>query len=275
MERLKDKVAFVTGAARGQGRSHAVRLAEEGADIIAIDICEQIDSVPFPLASAEDLEETARLVEATGRRIVAEQADVRDFAHVKLALDRGIAELGGLDVVVANAGITSYALAHEMEDEAWTDLIEVNLNGVWRTCKAAIPTLIEAGAGSIVIVSSTVGHKGAANVSHYVSAKHGVIGLMRSLAQELGPHGIRVNAVSPTQVETDMVLNKGTFALFCPDVENPTLEEFRVASQAVHLLPVPAVEPLDVSNAVLFLASEESRYVTGISLPVDAGMLAR
>jgi SDR family mycofactocin-dependent oxidoreductase len=276
MPALAGKVALITGAARGQGRSHAVRLAAEGADIIAIDICAQIESVPYPLARPADLERTAAEVRAFGRRIVTAQADVRSQAGLRAAVDAAVGELGRLDIVCANAGIHSSAPAHEMPEQAWQDLIDVNLTGVWLTCKVAVPHIIAGGRGGVVIVTASVaGHKPYATISHYVAAKHGLIGLTKTLAQELAPHGIRVNAISPTQVDTDMIQNDMIYRQFVPDAERPTREQFAEASQATNLLPVPWVEPSDVSDAVAFLASDGARFITGVSLPVDAGVLAK
>jgi (+)-trans-carveol dehydrogenase len=273
MGRVDGKVAFVTGAARGQGRSHALRLAAEGADIIALDLCAPVGSVPYPLASEDDLAATVRAVEALGRRAVARQADVRDYDALKAALDEGVDELGGLDIVSANAGIVSYALLEEMPEQTWQDMLDINLTGVFHTCKAAIPRLADGGA--IVLTSSTAGLTGFATISHYASTKHGLVGLARSLAQELAPRMIRVNTVNPTTVDTPMVRNEATFRLFLPESEVPTVEEFAEASTLNHVLPVPWVEDRDISNAVLFLASDEARYITGVALPIDAGMLAR
>jgi (+)-trans-carveol dehydrogenase len=270
--RVEGKVAFITGAARGQGRSHAIRLAQEGADIIAVDICAQVDSVPYPMSTPEDLAKTVKDVEALDRRIVAVQADVRDFGALKAALDEGVAQLGRLDIVSANAGIASYGPAAELAEQTWRDMIDINLTGDWHAAKAAIPHLIAGGrGGSIIITSSDAGLKAYQNCAHYVSAKHGVVGLMRTLALELAPHMIRVNSLHPTQVNTDMIMNEPTMRLFRPDIERPTVEDFGPASQAFNALPIPWVEPVDISNALLFLASDEARYITGVRLPVDAG----
>jgi len=273
MGKLEGKVAFITGAARGQGRSHAVRLAQEGADIIAVDVCEDIPGIPYPGATEDDLAETTKQVEALDRRIIAVKADVRDYNALKKALDEGVAQLGGkLDIVSANAGIgTSPHNAWEIDEPTWQTMIDVNLTGVWHTAKAAIPHLIANNGGSIILTSSAAGLKGYQNIAHYVSAKHGVVGLMRTLALELGPHNIRVNSLHPTQVDTPMIQNEPTWRLFRPDLEQPTREDFIPASQAMNVLPIPWVEPLDISNAVLFLASDEGRYLTGVALPVDAG----
>ncbi|HJY94618.1 MAG TPA: mycofactocin-coupled SDR family oxidoreductase [Streptosporangiaceae bacterium] len=276
--RVEGKVAFITGAARGQGRSHAIRLAQEGADIIVVDIAAQIGSVPYPMATPEDLADTVKEVEALDRRIVATQADVRDFGALKTALDEGIAQLGRLDIVAANAGIASYGPAVELDETTWQDMIDINLTGMWHTCKAAIPHLVEGGrGGSIVITSSDAGLKGFPNLAHYVSAKHGVVGLMRTLALELAPHMIRVNSLHPTSVNTDMIQNAPTYELFAPDLaeKDRTKERLIERFQALNALPIPWVEPVDISNAVLFLASDEARYITGVPLPVDAGFMVK
>ena len=273
MGRVEGKVAFITGAARGQGRSHALRLAQEGADIIAIDICEAIPENPYPPATEEDLAETVRQVEALDRRIVAEKADVRDFEQLKSVVDRGVAELGRLDIVSANAGISgAFNRSEDIPDDQWMNMIDINLSGVWRTCKAAIPHLKAGGrGGSIILTSSDAGLFAYENISHYVSAKHGVVGLMRTLALELAPDMIRVNSIHPTTVNTPMVNNDAVFKLFRPDLENPTVDDFKQAATVMNALPIAWVEPIDISNAVLFLASDESRYITGVPLPVDAG----
>jgi (+)-trans-carveol dehydrogenase len=271
--RVAGKVALVTGAARGQGRSHAVRLAEEGADIIALDICGQIDSAPYPLGTENDLAQTVKDVEALDQRIVASRADVRSYDELKSAVDRGVQELGRLDIVSANAGITSIGRMEEMPERTWQDVIDVNLTGVWHTAKATIKHLRAAGGGSMIITNSVCGLKGMPNIGHYVAAKHGLVGLMRSLAVELGPDDIRVNCVHPTGVDTDMIHNDPTYELFAPDLEpdQRTREEVARRFGASNILQVPWVSARDVSNAVLWLASDESRYVTGASLPVDAG----
>jgi (+)-trans-carveol dehydrogenase len=272
--RIQDKVALITGAARGQGRSHAIRLAEEGADIIAVDICKQIDSVSYPLATSDDLAETARLVQATGRQIVAVEADVRDLSAMRLAVDKGVAELGRLDIVAANAGIHSSGLLADLSETFWQDVIDTNLTGVWHTVKVAIPHLLAGQrGGSIIITSSRVGMSGGIGNGHYIAAKTGLVGLMRCLALELAPDMVRVNSIHPTQVPTDMIMNPVLWAKFCPDIEEPTIDDFTPRSQAGHALPIPWVEAVDISNALLFLASDEGRYITGVALPVDAGSL--
>jgi (+)-trans-carveol dehydrogenase len=274
--RVEGKVAFITGAARGQGRSHAITLAREGADIIAVDIAAQIGTVPYPMATPEDLAQTVKEVEATGRRIVATVADVRDYDALKEALDDGVAQLGRLDIVSANAGIVSYGRAEDLAGQTWRDMIDVNLTGEWHAAKAAIPHLRAGGrGGSIILTSSTAGLKPLQNLAHYVAAKHGVVGLMRTLALELAPDFIRVNTINPTSVNTDMIQNAPTYALFAPDLpaDERTREALIPRFESLNALPIPWVEPADISNAVLWLASDESRYVTGITLPIDAGQL--
>ena len=274
--RLDGKVALVTGAARGQGRSHCVRLAEEGADIIAVDVCAPLDSVKsFPPATPEDLEQTVAETERVGGRVIARQVDVRDLAGMEAVVRDGVAELGHLDTVVANAAIVEWGRAWELSEADWREVIDVNLTGVWVTAKAAIPSMIEAGrGGSLIFTSSAAGSRGFANVGHYVAAKHGVIGLMRTLAVELGPYFIRVNTVNPTNVDTPMIQHPTMWNLFVPDTPNPSQDQIKAAMSQVNAIPVPWIDSVDVSNAVIFLASDEARYITGVSMPVDAGMTA-
>ena len=275
--RVAGKVAFITGAARSQGRSHAIRLAQEGADIIAVDLLEDVPGMPYAGATEADLADTVKQVEALDRRIVAAKADVRDYAGLKAALDDGVAQLGRLDIVSANAGIGSAPVrSWEIDEPTWQTMIDTNLTGVWHTAKAAIPHLIEGGnGGSIILTSSAAGLKGYENIAHYVSAKHGVVGLMRTLALELAPYSIRVNSIHPTQVDTPMIQNEATYRLFRPDLDHPTRADFEPASQEMNALPIPWVDPVDISNAVLFLASDEARYVTGLEFTVDAGNTIR
>ncbi len=240
---------------------------------IAIDIEGQIGSVPYDMSRPGDLDETVRQVEALDRRIVAKQADVRDFDAVKAAVDEGVAELGRLDIVSANAGIFSFGAMDELTDEQWDDMHDVNLKGVWHTAKAAIPHLRAAKGGSIILTSSTAGIHAIPNIGHYVAAKHGVVGLMKTLALELAPDSIRVNSVHPTSVDTDMIQNSATYELFAPDLkpEERTKEVLADRFATLSVLPIPWVEAVDISNAVLWLASDEARYVTGLQLKVDAG----
>jgi SDR family mycofactocin-dependent oxidoreductase len=274
--RVEGKVALITGAARGQGRSHAVRLAQEGADIIAVDLCGPLATVDkYPPATRADLDATVAEVEKLDRRIVARVADVRDRAALTAAVDEGVTELGALDIAVANAGIASFGAAFEITDEMWQEMLDVNLTGVWNTARAAVPHLIERGGGSLMFTSSIGGLKGIQNVGHYVSTKHGIVGLMRTLANELAPHRIRVNTIHPTNVDTDMIQNPGTWKLFAPDDPEPTQEKALPGFVSLNALEVPWVEPIDISNAVLFLGSDEARYITGVTLPVDAGANVR
>jgi (+)-trans-carveol dehydrogenase len=274
MTRFDGKVAFITGAARGQGRSHAVKLAQDGADIIAVDLCAQIESVHYPMSAPADLAETVRLVEALDRRIIAAEVDVRDSAALRSFLDSAVAELGRLDIVSANAGIATYGSVTEMGDAQWRDVIDTNLDGVWYTASAAIPHLIAGQrGGSIVITSSAAGLRAYENMVHYVTAKHGLVGMVRSLALELAPHMIRVNSIHPTTVNTYMFNNDLTYAVFGPDMnqEQRTVENLKDRFTTINALPIPWVEPEDISNALAFLASDDARYITGVALPVDAG----
>jgi SDR family mycofactocin-dependent oxidoreductase len=276
MGMLDGKVAFITGAARGQGRSHAVRLAQEGADIICVDLCAQPETVSVPGATTEDLEETTRQVEQLDRRIVGRVADVRDVQRLTEVVAEGVAELGRLDIVVANAGIWAVG-ATEPESLAdrqrvWQESIDIDLTGVFNTLEATVPTLIGAGqGGAIVLTSSTAGSKsmaiGSLAQNAYTAAKHGVVGLMRNYAVELAPHRIRVNTVHPTSVHTPMIENEVTGAYL---EKHPEL-----AGLMANLLPVDAVDPVDISNGVLYLVSDLGRYVTGVTLPVDAGFLVK
>jgi SDR family mycofactocin-dependent oxidoreductase len=266
MGKLEGKVAFITGAARGQGRSHAIRLAQEGADIIAVDICRQIDSVAYPMSTPDDLAETARQVEALDRRIFSAQADVRDETQLRQVFEQGVAEIGPVDIVLANAGIAP--MGRTELHSAWQDVIDVNLTGVFNTVETAIPSMKERGqGGAIVLTSSTAGINGIGGPTRgglgYTASKHGVVGLMRSYANTLAPFSIRVNTVHPTGVNTPMVVND-IMAEFL--AEDPQL-----SSAMANALPVDMVEPVDISNAILWLVSDDARYVTGVTLPVDAG----
>ena len=266
--RVAGKVAFITGAARGQGRSHAIRLAEEGADIIAIDICRDYGTVPYAMATEADLAETVKAVEALDRRIVATQADVRDAAALKAAVDDGVAQLGRLDIVSANAGICTVQSWDEVTPEVWQDTLDTNLTGVWNTMVVSVPHLIAAGGGSIICTSSTAGIKGLPYLAPYVAAKHGVVGIARTMANELAIHKIRVNTVHPTGVDTPM--GNGLGGLEPLINRDPNLGPIYL-----NTLPVETVDPRDISNAVLFLASDEARYVTGLEFTVDAGNTIR
>jgi SDR family mycofactocin-dependent oxidoreductase len=270
MGRFDGQVAFITGAARGQGRAHAIRLAQEGADIIGIDICDQIGSVVYEMSKPDDLDETVRQVEALGQRMVAHQADVRDVDALQKAFDDGVAALGAVTIVVANAGIGPGGLASPQQQ--WDEVIAVNLTGVWNTGRVAIPSMIEAGnGGSIILTSSTGGLTGSPSdvpgMLGYTAAKHGVIGLMRSWSNFLAPHNIRVNSVAPTTVRTPMA-NDGNVSIIIKHVPE-------LANSLTNAMPVEAVEAVDVANAVAWLASDEARYITGTTVPVDAGNVNR
>lgn len=275
MGRVEGKVAFITGAARGQGRSHAVHLAREGADIIAVDICSDIETVQYPLATESDLAETAKLVEEAGGRVMTRQVDIRQFDQIKSAVEDGVAEFGHLDIVCANAGIGSYAPSWELTEEAWNTMIDVNLTGVWKTAKAVIPTLLEQGTGgSIIITASISGLIAELGLSHYTAAKHGANGLMRALAGELALQSIRVNSVNPCTVWTPMIDNDVIFDLFTNGQAGATMDDVKAASSLHNALPIPWIEASDVSHAVVYLASDESRYVTGTTQVIDAGATA-
>lgn len=272
MGRFDGKVAFITGVARGQGRSHAVRLAEEGCRIIGMDLCRNVPTVPYPGATSADLKETARLIEGAGSECVLAEADVRELGALERVVADGVQAFGRLDIVVANAGIASFAPALEMTEEMWSIMIDINLTGVWKSIKASVPSMIAAGNGGTVIITSSVGATYAhENVGHYSAAKAGLVQLMRVLAKELAPHRIRVNTVHPTSCATDMVLNEATFRLFLPDEPNPTREQYEAAHAGLHVLPVALIEPIDVSNAIVYLASDDGRYVTGACHMISAG----
>jgi SDR family mycofactocin-dependent oxidoreductase len=266
--RVAGKVALVTGAARGQGRSHALRLAAEGADIVAVDVCAPVDHVSYATATPEDLATTARMVEETGARVVTAEVDVRDAAGLASAVAEGATALGGLDIAVANAGVCSIQRWDEVTPELWDTVIGINLTGVWNTCTAAIPHLLERGGGSMILISSTAGLKGQPFLTPYVASKHGLVGIMRSLANELAGRHVRVNSLHPTGVDTPML--NGMTGLTERIEASPD-----VGSLFLNSLPVDLVRPEDVSNAVLFLASDEARYVTGLTMTVDAGASAR
>ena len=274
--RLQGKVALITGAARGIGRAQAVRFAQEGAHIVALDICGAVDTVVITHSAPADLDQTAAMVTEAGARVHTEIVDVRDLAAVQAATDRGAERLGGLDVVCATAGITSRGMAADLDENAWRTMLDVNLTGVWHTCRAAAPHLIARGAGAMVLTNSIAGVRGLVGVAHYTAAKHGVVGLMRSLAHELAPHNVRVNCIHPTNVDTPMIQNDAVSSAFRPDLDRPpTRAEFAEAARGMNLLAVPWIDPVDVANAALFLASDEARYITAATLPIDAGATGR
>ncbi|MDR0358868.1 MAG: mycofactocin-coupled SDR family oxidoreductase [bacterium] len=274
MGKLDGKVALITGGARGQGRSHAVTLAREGADIVVCDVARQVDTVPYPMGTSDQLQETVRMVEDLDRRCVAVQADVREAGQVQGVVDRTLAEFGQLDILLANAGIFSFGTVAEMTDQMWDDMLDTNLKGVFHALRAVLPHMIERGYGRIVATSSMAGRGGFPNIGHYVAAKWGVIGLVKSVAMEVGRFGITVNAVCPTGVDTDMIRNEHAYRLFLPGVANPTDEQAAEAFAGLNVLPIPWVEPQDISNAILFLVSDDARYITGNAMPVAAGQNA-
>lgn len=274
MGRLTNKVALISGVARGQGRSHAQRLAAEGVSIIGFDGLCTYDTVPYPQATQEDLDETVRLVEQDGGKIYAGRADVRDRAEVERIIKEGTAEVGPVDIVVANAGIGINSRPFwEVSQQEWDDVIGVCLTGVWHTVSAAVPSMIEASrGGSVIMTSSAAAIKAAPQLSPYIAAKTAVIGMMRSMANDLAPYRIRINCVAPTAVPTDFVLNDRLYQIFSPDSPEPNLEDAKKVMRAMHPLNEPWIEPQDVSAAVAYLASDEARYVTGVVLPVDLGL---
>lgn len=276
MGRVEGKVAFITGAGRGQGRSHAVRLAEEGADIIAVDICADFSSITYPMATAEDLEETARLVEKHGRRIVTVQADVRKADELRDAVKRGVAELGHLDIVVAQAGVAG--MRGEPDIAAWSDTVDTNLVGTINAIQAALPYL-EKGA-SIIATGSTAAMMDVSKVEvpgkdlggvAYVFSKRALSHYVHELATHLAPRGIRANVVHPTNCNTDMLHNESMYKSFRPDLENPGRADAELSFPVQQAMPIPWVEPEDISETVLFLASDQARYVTGMQMRVDGG----
>jgi SDR family mycofactocin-dependent oxidoreductase len=276
MGRVQGKVAFVTGAARGQGRSHAVRLAEEGADIIAVDLCQDISTIGYPMATPEDLEETAKLVEKTGRGIVTAQADVREASQLRDALERGIAEFGKVDIVVAQAGIAG--MKGQPPLQAWVDVINTNLIGTINAINVALPHLSEGAA--IVATGSTAALMDTHNKPDpgndpggmaYVHSKRALSTYVHDLATELAPRGIRANVVHPTNCNTDMLQSEPMYRSFRPDLEHPTQADAEPVFYVQQAMKVPWIEPVDISNAVLWLASDEARYVTGMQVRVDAG----
>jgi SDR family mycofactocin-dependent oxidoreductase len=269
MGRVDGKVAFITGAARGQGRNEAVHLAREGADIIGIDICEDVATVPMPLGTQQGLEETAEMVRETGREMLTSVVDVRDQEGLKAAVDAGVDRFGKLDVVVANAAVCTVQTWDKVTPQLWQDTIQINLTGVWNTCFVTAPHLIEAGGGAIIIKSSVAGLVGQPFLAPYVAAKHGVVGIMHALCNELAVHNVRVNTIHPSGVLTPMVTEEPV------SIEGLLDEHPSVRGIFDNALPVTMTEPIDISNAVVYLVSDEARYVTGLEMKVDAGSTAR
>lgn len=273
MGKMDGKVALITGGARGQGRAHAIRLAQEGADIVITDIAEQIEGVHYPLADDADLAETTKLVEEIGRRCLSFKADARDAARMQEVADAAVAELGRLDTVVINHGI---GLPHGIDPESidiWDTVIATNLSAVWRTAVATVPHLKAHGdGGSIIVTGSAASLVAIFNNAAYTTAKHGLVGLVKCLAADLAQDWIRVNLIVPTNVNTKLFVNDYNMTRFCPEKENPTIDDMRFKAQSLNLQPLPWIEPEEVAHAVAFLASDEAKHITGISLPVDSGM---
>jgi len=272
--KFEGKVAFITGGARGQGRNHALTLAAEGADIVLYDVPDATDTISYPMASVEELKQTEADVTALGRCCLAIEGDVRSYPDVSAAVDRAIEELGGVDIMLANAGAASYYKSSVMPVEAWDELIDINLNGVFYPIRAVLAHMIERGSGRIVATASTMARMGGANAAHYAASKWAVVGLIKSVAMEASKHGVTANCVAPTAVNTPLILNDANFRLFCPDIENPTWEDAEPRYRAMIPMGIPHIEVADVTNAVLYLCSEESRYVTGTVLEVTAGKSA-
>lgn len=272
--RLKDKVAVVTGAARGIGRATAIRFAEEGAHIALIDIGRDVAGVPYAGARNEQLNETKAAVEALGAKAVAIFADVTESDEINSAISGVASAWGRIDVMVAAAGIDSWGKVWELTDEQWHKMLDVNLTGVWKTARAVAPTMIAQRSGSMVFIGSVLSHRANKEFAHYTAAKHGVLGLMRAFGLELAPYGVRSNSVDPTVVFTDMVMNQ-QYLDRLGGHEGTTLDEAREYYLRWNTLPIPWVEPVDIANAALFFASEEARYITGVALPVDLGALLK
>lgn len=268
------KVVLITGGARGQGREHAVRFAQEGADIAACDINAQLDSVPYPMSGVDDLSETARLVEEQDRRCLIDTVDVRDARGVEAFVEKTRSEFGRIDILLANAGIFTFSTIAEMPDEKWQQMIDTNLTGVFHAMRAVLPTMLEQGSGRIVATSSVAGKMGFPHVGHYSATKWAIIGLVKSLAREVADRGITVNAVCPTTVNTTMIQNESAYRLFLPDTEHPTKDEAAEAFKTLNAIPLPWVEPRDVTDAMVFLCSDGARSITGETIAVAAGATA-
>lgn len=278
MGRVEGKVAFVTGVARGQGRAHAVRLAEEGADIIGVDVLQNVATMSYSMATPDDLEETRMLVETTGRRALLSHADVRDHEALRRVLSTAVADLGRLDIVCANAGVSPPGSPlWTISPQQWRDVIDINLTGVFNTLAVAVPPMAEAGnGGSIIVTASGAALRSAGNLGDYNASKHAVVGLAQTLANEVASIGIRVNVIAPGTVGTPMVTaNAAQYKVFRPDLEEPTLEDCIVGYRMINPMGNPWVDVEDISNAVLFLASNEARFITGTVMPVDQGCTNR
>lgn len=275
--RFQDRVVFITGAARGMGRSHALAFAREGARLVLCDACKQYSSVPYPLSTSAELASVAHEIEQMGRPVIAERTDVTNLAAMQALAQRAQSELGAIDIMVANAGLYSFAPSWELSEEQWDETVNVDLKGVWITCKVCIPQMLPRRAGKIICIASTAGEKGMANLAHYVAAKHGVIGLVKTLAIELAPYNINVNAVCPTSVDTAMCRNQALYDVFAGGPgPQATYDHMLELMNSLNLFPDRNLLPPEaVSSAVLWLASDEARHLTGVALPVDAGYLTR
>ncbi|HLI06426.1 MAG TPA: mycofactocin-coupled SDR family oxidoreductase [Ktedonobacteraceae bacterium] len=275
--RFQDRVVFITGAARGMGRSHALAFAREGARLVLCDACRQYSTVPYPLATPQELAEVVHEIEQMGRPVIAGRADVTDLAAMQALAERAQSQFGPIDIVVANAGLYSFAPGWELSEEQWDETVNVDLKGVWITCKVSIPQMLPRRNGKIICIASTAGEKGMANLAHYVAAKHGVIGLVKTLAIELAPYNINVNAICPTSVDTTMCRNQALYDVFAGGPgPQATYEHMLELMNSLNLFPDRNLLPPEaVSSAVLWLASDEARHLTGVALPVDAGYLTR
>jgi SDR family mycofactocin-dependent oxidoreductase len=271
---VEGRVALVTGAARGQGRAHAIALAAEGADIVVTDLCANIATVPYALGTAAELAETVAMVEATGQRCLSMPADIRDTAGIGLVVEAGIEAFGQIDICVANAGVTGYGKFHELDDDTWNDMIDVDLTGTFKTIRAVLPHMLDRRYGRIIATSSMAGRMGNANLAHYVAAKWGVIGMVKSLAMEVANKGITVNAIAPAAVDTAMLHNDAMYKLFCPDMDAPTREDVTPRYQAMNRLGVAWMDPEEVSRAVLFVAADAASSMTGQVIEVSLGSSA-
>jgi SDR family mycofactocin-dependent oxidoreductase len=275
MGRFDGKVAFVTGGARGQGRSHALHLAREGASVAVCDIAADIDTVPYPLGTPDDLEETGRLLGEAGHgQLLTLTADVRDTEQINRAVADVIDRFGRIDILCANAGVCGFGSFWEITDQMWNDLIDTDLTGAFKTMRAVVPHMIQQRFGRIVATASMGARYGNQNLAHYIAAKWGVVGLVKTLAIEVADKGITVNAICPTAVNTTMCHNPAFHKLFAPDMDNPTLDELEPLYAALNKIPIGWVEPEDISKAVMFLASDDAKYITGSTFDVGAGQTA-
>lgn len=276
MGRFEGRRVLITGGARGQGRNHAVRFAREGADVAVLDIAStRIETVPYDIASPEDLEQTVALIEAEGQRGLAVQADVRSATEVNRAVERVLERFEAIDVLVVNAGICTFGALESMDEDLWQTMIDVNLTGAFNSVRAAVPGMVENGYGRVIATSSMAGRAGWENIGHYAASKWGLIGMVKSLALEVADRGVTANIVCPSSVNTPMMHNEASYRLFRPDLEDPTMEDALPAFQSVNVLPVPYAETDDISDSVLFLASDKAKFITGATLSPSTGVNAR